>query len=503
MKVMIAEDEFYSRKMLVKMLQELDFEIEICLEAETGKQAADYLTKAAVDLVITDIRMPEMDGLELAEYAAEHCPETRVIIVSGYADFSYAQKAIQYGVQDYLTKPVKLGELEHSIGKLIKETSEKQKRISQESLQYLGIPGIMESTVLQEAFRLQCGDHFEKSPYRLFLFQGNDFVYYDNMLAFCSRLERLRGSYQAYPFCFLQQQEVVLLLFDEQENLEKNKILLMIESLLKETAVNCGCSRTYRELKELGEAYKDSIYAINRRLLLKDTRLFEYEAELNLHQLLSKQEEMLLYEYVLKCNYGQAEAIVRRFLDQCENEGRDVYSLYSGIMQIFSIVSRAFCQRDASETFDEEDRYLLFSFKSDLYQFKSMDELKSYILNILKNTCKSQEENGDNKIIEEIKEYVARNYRYDITLNELACHKYFMNPSYLSRLFKAETGMNFTKYLIAYRMERAKELLLYTEIKINEIADCVGYNDTSYFIHTFRKSYHMTPEQFRTKGEKK
>lgn len=126
-------------------------------------------------------------------------------------------------------------------------------------------------------------------------------------------------------------------------------------------------------------------------------------------------------------------------------------------MQIFSVISRAYCNREASSESEEVNRYLLFSFKSDLYQFRTMEELERYMFKILENTCGSQEEKGS--IIEEIKNYVSLNFRYEISLNELAAHKYFMNSSYLSRLFKSETGMNFSKYLITYRMERAKELL--------------------------------------------
>lgn len=244
MRVMIVDDEYYARKALIKLIRDMDFTMDICEEAETGKQAVAYLKADEVDLVITDISMPEMDGLELAGYVAEYCPGTDVIIESGYAEFNYAKQAIRYGVKSYLTKPVKPEELREAIGELLKK----------------------------------------KEPWRM----------------------------------------------------------------------------------------------------------------------------------------DPADA---------KREG--------------------------------------------------------------------------NNVIDEIKEYVANNYRYDISLRELASQRYFLNPSYLSRLFKAETGMNFSKYLVNYRMERGKELLQNTAFKVSEIADCVGYNDTSYFIHTFRRQYEMTPEQFRAAAEKR
>ena len=90
-----------------------------------------------------------------------------------------------------------------------------------------------------------------------------------------------------------------------------------------------------------------------------------------------------------------------------------------------------------------------------------------------------------------------RNYQYDISVNELAAHKYFVNPSYLSRLFKSETGKTFSKYLTELRIQKAAELLKESSLKIGDVALCVGYNDVSYFIQTFKKRYCMTPEQYR------
>lgn len=124
-----------------------------------------------------------------------------------------------------------------------------------------------------------------------------------------------------------------------------------------------------------------------------------------------------------------------------------------------------------------------------------MEELKTYILQLLRDVC--DEESQKSSIIEDLLKYLEWNYQYDITVNELAAHKYFVNPSYLSRLFKAETGKTFSKYLIELRMKKAAELLKESGLKISDVAVCVGYNDVSYFIQTFKKHYTVTPEQFK------
>ena len=141
-----------------------------------------------------------------------------------------------------------------------------------------------------------------------------------------------------------------------------------------------------------------------------------------------------------------------------------------------------------------------FSRRYDLYNFKHMSELENYLLGMVREICCQAQGGMENSsdIIREITEYISRSYQYDISLQDLAEKKYFMNVSYLSRLFKANVGKTFSKYLIEYRLEKSRELLEQTILKVSDIATHVGYNDVSHYIQSFRKVYGMTPEEYRS-----
>jgi two-component system response regulator YesN len=179
-----------------------------------------------------------------------------------------------------------------------------------------------------------------------------------------------------------------------------------------------------------------------------------------------------------------------------------IYALYLAIICILRISCEVYRSKSDDISELDEEKYQIFSFKSDFYHIKNKEELFTYMLTVLNGASNTNSnESDDLNIIDEIVNYVNFNYQYDISLNQLATHKYYMNPIYLSRLFKQVTGKNFSKYVIELRMKKAKELLETDNIKVSEIASYVGYNDLSNFIQTFKKYYNITPSQLRRNTE--
>ena len=162
MRIIVADDEYFARKALVKSIGQLEEEIELC-EAEDGTEVMELLEAGGADLVVTDIRMPDMDGLEVAKNIQARFPDVSVIIESGYADFGYATSALRYGVKDYLTKPVKREELEKAIQRVKEERKKIKQKIENQIVarrgQFMNFSHILEN---EEVAKEILQDFFEK-----------------------------------------------------------------------------------------------------------------------------------------------------------------------------------------------------------------------------------------------------------------------------------------------------------------------------------------------------
>ena len=213
-------------------------------------------------------------------------------------------------------------------------------------------------------------------------------------------------------------------------------------------------------MEELNTAYKEAVYAINQRLLRGWGRVYTYETEAQKISLTFSNEESALGNALKRMDSESARRIVESILNNPRlREQGNSYDLCEQVFHIFGVFMRYYDRLSSAQGGDDQAR-LLFSQRYDLYNFKRMEELEAYLLSIVQRICcqAKREPDGDD-IIRRIIDYIDRSYQYDITLQEFAEKKYFMNASYLSRLLKAKCGKTFSKYLIEYRLEKSRELL--------------------------------------------
>lgn len=507
-KIIVAEDEYFARKVLVKMLQELDEEIEIIGEAENGLEVLAILAENRADIVITDIHMPDMDGLDLAKELSENHENIKVIIETGFAEFDYATRAIRYGVSDYLLKPIKKDELHQAIRRIVdsskKSTERLKTKLELRRTQYMDFTHVLENKELSEQI---LGEFFAKMQEK---------SWYIGVVQCCSRqlaeaqiqsilelLERQDGDIEVHAGFFYPKEEFIIVFNATEADRESismcmhKKEMACINFLGLE--VEAGISRMQPEsqnpMKDAAAAYREAVYAMNQRLLNPGRQLYFYDPEVNIKCCFTQAEERNLEQYLIEGRVKEAEQLIDGFFRKCRETDRvNAYSLFISIVQIINVMNRVYNRRQAGVQ-QEKESALLFSFKADLYGYRTLDEIREYIGQILHDVCGEEEQKSS--IIADLLKYLEWNYQYDITVHDLAMHKYFVSPSYLSRLFKAETGQPFSRYLIDLRMKKAAQMLEDSNLKVSDVAVCVGYNDVSYFIQTFKKYYDMTPEQYK------
>ena len=504
MKVLIADDEYYARKAMAKKVLQADPEAEILGDFENGVQVLEYLEAHPneADVLLTDVKMPEMDGLYLAQYLFEQESGIEVIIISGYNEFEYARKAISFGVSNYLVKPVQKEELKEALDKISrgrkKYQAKMQNIMSKKTLQFLSI----EEIATHEDWK------------KLFLepvFQRNDnSVFYMAVIQSITRedwtanskaeklIQRLKDPFLGEWFYFKRFQENVLLLFGDKTAIvtELNSFVSQAK-LLGLGEVTVGISLEHTQIEHCPKAYQEAVYAINQRLIEGWGKVFVFASDFRPENLLDKENEQTLESVIAERRCTQAEELTRQILGCCRNS----YTLYVTISGIFNLLYRFFCRTDSKEN-DGNPGYMLFSYRTDLYRYNTLAEIEDYVVTIVKTMCEEQEAKKYHYIVTEILTDIAQNYQNNISIGELAEHKYFMNSSYLSRLFKNETGKTFSAYLMEYRMRKAKELLESDLLKISDVAMLSGYNDVSRFIQYFKKMYQMTPEEYRSKNNK-
>lgn len=460
MKILIAEDEYYARQRLIKIIRECDMEAELAAAVENGREAVDFLEQNT-DVELTDIIMPRMNGLELAEYIHVNMPYIQVVIVSGYEEFDYARKAIEYEVKQYIIKPVK----RELLLRVLRQLEEKQEsfrreveagvleRLKKLPNGYTSSKQVLTKKELMQIHMPQAAAMSEETPCRIFVIQ----------------LERTMNTRDA--------------------------------GILHKICAQKLDSRLFYGTANIYDAYKECLYAMNIRLMKGWNKIFEYQLPHGGNNYFLPRDDNALAGALQLSDAAKAAELVHGLLNKREMlDSGDVNAYYDMILNILRSVNRYYRSLyNENEAMDCKVE-IMFSRRYDLYVFKHPEELEEYLMDIIREICDQEQnslKNGGNAIIRDILHYVEQNYQYDLSLQELAEKKYFMNSSYLSRLFKSAVGQTFSRYVIELRIKKARELLKDKTMKINDVAAQVGYNNTSHFIQSFKKLCGCTPEEYR------
>lgn len=502
MKLLVVEDEKYAREALVCQIQKYDlnhvFEI---LQASNGEEGEKLCSLYQPELVMTDIRMPKMDGLELLKRVRENCPDTRVIILSAYSDFEYARKSLTYGATDYLLKPIDDQVLGECLDRFLRQhRSEKKDAL-------LSGKDMVTQHILNSIRKKQSNGFVEQSMFgRVFPEYQAGVLYFSGWKPdkdmFLAQMETIYGNAFWTQFRFLEMDAGLWLLV---VNPGKDSVFLWrrIRKFLEEKSygVCIGVSMIHTSPAEVGAAYREAYTAAEYRVYSNDSLLFaaSVNRETYVDYFMSQNHESEIREALEDGNGRRAEKILTEIFEEIEKKEKVriecLELLYS---QVKLLCQRAIRAEEVSEKMD--------TLSGKILPFDSLEDMKESLCRVVREICRmksitAQKENGQqssSEIVERMTEYVRKYYYTDITVRELAENILFMNQNYVSHLFAERKGISFSAFLRQVRVEHAKEFLKNADYSVTDVAMKVGYNDTSQFIRIFKQETGMTPKKYRS-----
>lgn len=530
LKVFLAEDEFIIREGIKNNIDWQAHGYEFCGEASDGELAFPLIQKTRPDILITDIKMPFVDGLALSRLVKKELPETEIIILSGYEEFDYAKEAIQIGVARYLLKPINgetlLQEID-SVAEIIlgkqkeKEIREKyQKEMEENSLrdqmdlfQHLVTGDCSMEELLSVADKL---DLKIMAPwYSIVLLKiqsmkhdyeeySGSIVVVDERIAKLAEPEHVLifdRALEGRAFLFKADSEDELLAYQKEYLGDVKEVLSSYMNLRYFGGIGTQVNR----LREIPASFEDASHAFAHRYLVAESCILdssllmqEGAAEHEDFRISAVNPEQIdrtkMQEFLRTGDLDEVVYFVDEFFGKLDGGAMKsrIFRQYITMDAYFSIVDflkGLGLQKDEIEAPDQ-DSSILQDEKS------AMD----YIVRIMEKALVLREKKASSRyedVVSEVIHYIEDNYaQEELSLNLLASHVNF-SPNHLSMIFSQQTGQTLIRYLTDYRMNRAKELLRCSSKKSSVISMEVGYKDPHYFSYLFKKTQGMTPTQYR------
>lgn len=525
-KVFITEDESIVREGLRDIVPWEKYGFEFVGDAPDGEIALPLIRKLKPDVLITDIKMPFMDGLALSSIVSRELPDTKIIILSGYSDFEYARQAIALNVDQYLLKPITktaiLKALELTRQKIEEEQEQKDylRRYEQDIKKYESfsrrafferlVEGSMSvQEIYEEAGRLNLDLNADGYNFVIFTVQSTDENTYSEEAAVA--LDGLLDYFLRYPGYILFRSSLLsyaALIMGDSENLTE-----LTERSVEIIQRRCGAAGgklnwyaavgtpTYR-LSGLAQCYADANHVLAYRHLMPGTHVFKAdmlrsERENNTAGRLetldpTKLDPMVIRNFLQTGTPEETEAFAEEYLSNLGGAERSLmfrhYIMMSVRINVEVVLQQLGCGMEEFSRMPQPEVNL------------PAERMKEYLVSVLTaalqlRDLKSQQESSD--IIDSAIRYMEKHYAEEsISLNSVA-QAINISANYLSALFSQRMEVSFVEYLTQKRMNRAKQLLQKTNMRSSEIAYEVGYRDPRYFSFVFRKTQGCTPRAFR------
>ncbi len=525
-KVVVVDDEQLEIN-LIKNCINWDFlDMEIVGEAQDAISALELVEEISPDIIFTDINMPITDGIKFSEMVIKRYPKTKIVILSGYDNFNYVQKSMHIGASDYLLKPINNDELFKAASKLKniidfeRESSKEYNLLKKELTDNL--PYIKEKFLNELIYdNLDTEKIINKA-----LFLGLRFKYQYIQVAAIEITSLRENNYNGLNFKrntivmnivkqFFQMDEYTYIFYDMQNriiilnNNENTDLLEKCEALKvsivnnTEFCVSIGIGRQMKHMWEIQASYKEALDALKYRVTEGNNLVIFYD-HINIGNInqnvcnINELNEKLSF-YLRSALYDKASSVIEQYFENIDLDHRN--NLKELRIMAMNIVTTSFKTLISMGLYNSDELYnVQIRLFNELILLDTLPDiikaLNEVIIEVIKRDNNSKPSKMDDMIIK-AKEYIDANLSdCELSLSFTAKHLY-INPSYLSRMFKKEIGISFVEYITKIRMEKAIELLRKGELKVFEIADCIGISDSNYFSTCFKKYFGVSVSEYK------
>lgn len=522
-RVLLVDDEEDIRVGISRKMDWAGLSFTLVGEAENGQEALELAEQLKPDVVLTDIKMPFMDGLELCRILTQRLPASKFVVFSGFDDFEYAKQAIQMNVSEYILKPINAAELSAVLQRLKKQLdAERAERQNMETLRTRYAESL---PVLRELFcihllegRVPAEQVYERAARLELELKGQiwdvalthfdlDAGQKELLLLSVQRLfeeELPRGGCSVKSF--LYNDAVALLVGSEEAEFPiyafmegVNRVCKLAKSYLNLT-VTVGIGLPCEGLAKLPRALAGARSALDYRVLAGTGRAIyigDMEPEGAAHLTFDENEERELVGAVKLGTEEEVREVVERLMAKIRDAGLALSQCHLYFLELLTCLLKLTRGADMEAIFGPN-----FTGAMQITDFSSTGELGAWYFERclrIREYIGRQRTVSTGRTVEKAKAFIAENYADSELSVEMLCEHLHLSPAYFSTLFKRETGTTFTACVTVERMEQAAALLRNTEEKTYLIAEKVGYRDPNYFSYVFKRHFGISPTQFRTR----
>lgn len=519
-RVMIVDDEEWVRSGLIHRLNNIDLPVLFCAQAGSGQEAIWLVAQTRPDIILVDICMAGINGLELIREIKKTCSTTQFIIISGYEDFSFAKTAISLEVIDYVTKPIDGNRLYEALSRAIDKLDLALNRTSR-----LPIINQTDLSIIETGFNhvLHAPDGTENansiireilgtgSTAMILVFVGHfqkKIKKNENLVHDLIRLITIMPSdcFQVYPMRnFEHYNQLIILLHNHSDQLIASKARWWVQDLLNQisTQLHVFCTiavcQDFTELSSAKQQYERLQTQLLRRNLDGIGRMY-LPGENQISESAKDDDEWWfnsLKVYLDKQNEKKIFRLINELMSHENLKNKSASIIEKRYFMIADLISQHIAPK---ESLAEKTHLFTFLRSHSIYEMDDLEEAISALTTWTHETILSINDNQlslhPERIISEVRQYIDTCY-YEAIVRKTFCRKYNVSESYLSKLFRRYTGHSFTHYLNFVRLKKSIELLEQTDLSIGEIALSCGFNSHTYFCRLFKNNFGYTPLQYR------